>query len=72
MILRSGHEVTDEFRRSQFVIPVAALSVVHMGVTTPWNSTGVVFSKLLSLQNRYDIPDELKQLPPPPQPPQSL
>ena len=30
-----GHEVTAEFRRSQFVTPVAALSIVHMGVTTP-------------------------------------
>ena len=32
-ILSSGHEVTAEFRRSQFVTPVAALSIACMGVT---------------------------------------
>jgi len=40
MILRSGHEVTAEFRWSQFVIPVAALSIARMGVTTPCKQNG--------------------------------
>ena len=34
-ILRCGHGVTAKFRRSQIVSPVAALSIVPMGVTTP-------------------------------------
>ena len=34
-ILKCGHGVTAKFRRSQIVSPVAALSIVPMGVTTP-------------------------------------
>jgi len=39
MILRSSHEVTAEFRWSQFVTPVTAPSIAHMGSGsdhTPW------------------------------------
>ena len=34
-ILRCGHGVTANFRWTQIVSPVAALSIVPMGVTTP-------------------------------------
>ena len=34
-ILRCGHEVTAEFRWTQIVSPVSAVSTAPMGVTTP-------------------------------------